>query len=393
MKGSASGQRPQRSRSPAGAAGARRQANQKSGKDPISDHVCHREVPHFKVVPGELLGKSQRYHVRRLLGEGTFGRVLSCVDTVSKVAVAVKVVKGVRRYCDFAEAEAEVLREIARCDPARQSHCVQLLDSFLHGKLHYCLVFERLGVSLHEFMLKGCGHGLLAADVQRIAQQLLQCLCFLHGLSLTHTDLKCRNVMLRDPRYDMVPLPRVKGAETRKPRSSEVVVIDFGGALFAAERDDGKIGTRHYRAPEVIIGLPWDEKVDVWAAGCLIALAYLGFRPVNASEDFEQLAQMERLLGKELPRPMARDALSRGTVSGGTMFNKAGRLEWPKRAPDEEAVKRVDGMTPVSEQICSHHADLLELLTGLMHFDPKRRLSAEAASEFAFAVEGAKVSE
>jgi len=352
-------------------------------KDPIAKHVGHLEVPHFEVVPGQLLGPGRRYIVRRLLGEGTFGRVLSCVDMVQREAVAVKVVKGVRRYCEYAEAEAEVLREISRCDPAGQSRCVRLRDAFLHPVHHYCLVFERLGVSLHEFMLKGCERGLLAADVRSIAQQLLQCLCFLHGLSLTHTDLKCRNVMLRNPRFDVVPLPRVKGAETRKPHSSEVVVIDFGGALFAAERGDGKIGTRHYRSPEVIIGLPWDEKADLWSAGCLVALAYLGFRPIHAAEDLEQLALMERFLGREIPRPMAR----------GPCFSKGGRLEWPKRAPDHEAVERVARAQPLREQVSAHHGPLLGLLEGLLQVDPKARLSAEAAAELPLFAESAALAE
>jgi len=162
---------------------------------------------------------------------------------------------------------------------------VRLRDTFLHDRYHFAIVFERLGVCLHDFMAKDCRRGLLAETVQSVAQQLLQCLSFIHGLSLTHTDLKCRNVMFRDPRYNMVPLPRVKDAETRKPRSNDLVVIDFGGALFAAERGDGKIGTRHYRAPEVVVGLPWDEKVDCWGAGCMLALAYLGFRPMGADGD------------------------------------------------------------------------------------------------------------
>mmetsp|Transcript_92956 Transcript_92956/g.277421 ORF Transcript_92956/g.277421 Transcript_92956/m.277421 type:complete len:393 (+) Transcript_92956:129-1307(+) len=386
---SASGQRRRsRSRGRAAAGGGKQDGKEKNGKaeegkDPIAKHVGHLEVPHFNVVPGQLLGPGRRYMVRRLLGEGTFGRVLSCIDTVQREAVAVKVVKGVRRYCEYAEAEAEVLREISRCDPAGQSRCVRLRDAFLHPTHHYCLVFERLGVSLHEFMLKGCERGLLAADVRSIAQQLVQCLCFLHGLGLTHTDLKCRNLMLRNARYDLVPLPRAKGAEARKPHSNEVVVIDFGGALFAAERGDGKIGTRHYRPPEVIIGLPWDEKADLWSAGCIVALTYLGFRPIHAGEDLEQLALMEKLLGREFPRHMAR----------GPCFSKGGRLEWPKRAPDHEAVERVERMRPLREQVSAHHAPLLQLLEGLLQLDPKKRLSAEAASELPLLAEDAALPE
>lgn len=360
------------------------------GADPIAKHVCHREVPHFGVVPGQLLCE-KRYYVRRLLGEGTFGRVLSCVDLVRKEGVAVKVVKGVRRYCEFAEAEAEVLKEISRCDPGQQSHCVRLLDSFLHPTHHFCLVFERLGVTMHEFMLKGCPQGLLVADVRAFSRQLLQCLTFLHGLKLSHTDIKCRNVMLRDARYEVVELPRAKGVETRRPLCNELVVIDFGGALFAAERGDGKVGTRHYRAPEIVLGLPWDEKADVWSVGCLVALGYLGERPMCADEDFEQLALMERLLGSELPRPMAREALGRGGVDG-VSLSRAGRLEWPRLAP-EAAAARVAAAQPLRERVRPQHRELLTLLEGTLHVDPARRLTAEAAADLPFSARDAPMPE
>ena len=49
------------------------------------------------------------------MGEGSFGRVLACVDESNKHAVAIKVVKGVPRYKEHAHAEAELLREILRC--------------------------------------------------------------------------------------------------------------------------------------------------------------------------------------------------------------------------------------------------------------------------------------
>lgn len=31
------------------------------------------------------------------------------------------------------------------------------------------------------------------------------------------------------------------------------------------------VQSRSYRAPEVILGLPYDQKVDVWSLGCILA--------------------------------------------------------------------------------------------------------------------------
>merc|ERR1712232_779051 len=113
-----------------------------------------------------------------------------------------------------------------------------------------------------------------------------------------------RNLMLRDGRFDAVPHPRAPSDETRRPRNCGIVVIDFGGAVFAAERHGGSIGTRQFRAPEVVIGLDWDEKVDLWSAGCIIAMLYLGKRPFSVHEDMEHLAMMEHILETKVPPTM-----------------------------------------------------------------------------------------
>eukprot|EP00439_Symbiodinium_sp_Y106_P043287 s2575_g5.t1 len=55
------------------------------------------EIVHFKYFKGQMLGDveklgtANRYEVLKLLGDGTFGRVLLCKDKVSKKEVAVKV--------------------------------------------------------------------------------------------------------------------------------------------------------------------------------------------------------------------------------------------------------------------------------------------------------------
>lgn len=47
-------------------------------------------------------------------------------------------------------------------------------------------------------------------------------------------------------------------------------LCDFGSAEYA-----GKVGkmtpyvvSRFYRAPEIILGLPYDHPVDMWSVGC-----------------------------------------------------------------------------------------------------------------------------
>lgn len=41
-------------------------------------------------------------------------------------------------------------------------------------------------------------------------------------------------------------------------------IIDFGSAVMRADCHNSYVQSRWYRAPEVMMGLPWGSKVDMW---------------------------------------------------------------------------------------------------------------------------------
>ena len=53
----------------------------------------------------------------------------------------------------------------------------------------------------------------------------------------------------------------------RKLTDNRILIIDFGSAVFDWEHHSKIVSTRHYRAPEVIYGLPWNQKIDIWSLG------------------------------------------------------------------------------------------------------------------------------
>lgn len=333
------------------------------------------------------LGPEGRFIVEEQLGEGTFGRVLACVDQQTQKRVAVKVVKGVPRYCEHAESEAEILGEILEKDPKREGRIVDMRCSFLHATYNFCIVFEPLDTSLRDFLKGNRSLGLLFANVWEISRQLLQSLSFLHSIGVTHTDLKCRNVMIRDAAHDVVRHPRETDddATVRRLRSCDVVLIDFGGAVFPDERHAGRIGTRQFRAPEVVLGLPWDETSDLFSLGCILAMLYLGERPISVHEDMEHLALMEKLLGEPLPPVMLRYAAEAGLLPQGVHSDTEGRLDWPDGASSDSAAERVSELPTLRSRVCDrHHRFYDEVLRPLLEFDPRKRASAAAVLASSF---------
>jgi dual-specificity kinase len=66
--------------------------------------------------------------------------------------------------------------------------------------------------------------------------------------------------------------------------------------------------TRHYRPPEVVLGLGWSYPCDMWSVGCILVEMYTGEALFQTHDNLEHLALMEAILGRSLPSMMIRRA-------------------------------------------------------------------------------------
>ena len=48
-------------------------------------------------------------------------------------------------------------------------------------------------------------------------------------------------------------------------------VIDFGSSTFRGDPHSSYVQSRSYRAPEVVVGLPYTSKIDIFSLGCILA--------------------------------------------------------------------------------------------------------------------------
>lgn len=51
-----------------------------------------------------------------------------------------------------------------------------------------------------------------------------------------------------------------------------LVLCDFGAAVLGEphQRHSGDVMPGVYRAPEIILGLDWDSKIDMWSVGVMV---------------------------------------------------------------------------------------------------------------------------
>ena len=194
------------------------------------------------------------------------------------------------------------------------------LDSFKvdgpHG-FHHCLVHPPLWDSLGDFLEINSAGKLPLGVLKSVMQRLLLGLDFLHtNCQIVHTgipnpsreevppegeaedvtrisDIKADNIMfgIDDdtifPEFEELevhdPCPRkeVDGGriiyESRQPRKPETVgpplLCDFGSAVLGDREHSEDVQPDIYRCPEVVLNMPWDYKIDIWNAGCLVGAA------------------------------------------------------------------------------------------------------------------------
>uniref|UniRef100_A0A4W3JLB6 Protein kinase domain-containing protein n=1 Tax=Callorhinchus milii TaxID=7868 RepID=A0A4W3JLB6_CALMI len=207
------------------------------------------------------------YDIVQVLGKGTFGEVAKCWKRNTGQYVAIKILKNDADRKRIARYELKMLRILKTVDPD-EFHLVRFFEYFSDDAKFY-LVFELLEKNLFEFQKENNFSPLPVQHIRTITTQLLRALQKMNDLSLIHADIKPENIMI----VDQMQYPfRVK-------------VIDFGSAIV---RNKVNV-SRFYRAPEILLGLPFCEKVDMWSLGCVMAELHLGCPLYPGNNEYDQV--------------------------------------------------------------------------------------------------------
>lgn len=176
-----------------------------------------------------------------------------------------------------------MLREIEFLKKFKNDNIVTLHQAFREkGKLF--LVFEYLEKTVLDD-LELAPDGLDPDYLKIIVYQIVQATAFMHQNRIVHRDIKPENLLLSS--------------------SGLLKVCDFG---FARELQSDKnflytdyVSTRWYRAPELLVGdAAYDETVDIWAIGCILAELYNGQPLFPGDSDLHTLQLILEAQGNSL---------------------------------------------------------------------------------------------
>ncbi|KAG0668879.1 dual specificity protein kinase yak1 [Maudiozyma exigua] len=346
----------------------------------------------------DVLGVEQnrKYLVLDILGQGTFGQVVKCQNLMTKEIIAVKVIKSKSEYLNQSLTEVKILELInEKIDPNNKHHFLRMSDSFIH-KNHLCLVFELLSNNLYELLKQNQYHGLSMQLIKIFTRQMLDSLCVLKDSKLIHCDLKPENILLCSP---------------DKP---DIKIIDFGSSCDETKTVYTYIQSRFYRAPEVILGIPYSTSIDMWSFGCIVAELFLGIPIFPGASEYNQISRIVNALnyppnwmlemGKNTLKFMVKkeqDPQTDITSNGESKFrlktldefnsdypkaNEQPSKQYFKWTKLEDVIrnykipKNIQHSQELIEQEMASRECLLHFLTGILNLNPLERWTPQQAS-------------
>lgn len=172
--------------------------------------------------------------------------------------------------------------------------------------------------------------------------QLLRGLKYIHSAGVIHRDLKPENIL-------------INGSDCK------LKITDFGLARGVVKEPDTTklteyVVTRWYRAPEIMCSSRhYDENVDVWSAGCIMAELYLRKPFFPGHNHIEQLKLIFHYLGTPTTLDWIRTPDARRWVSN------------MEKKPGQDFNALFPSASPAAR----------ELIRAMLTMDPKRRQSVE----------------
>jgi len=153
-------------------------------------------------------------------------------------------------------------------------------------KNHLCLAFEAMDINLRQLIKKHISRGLVLKSIRIYGYKLLKSIFYLKKMGIVHADIKPDNILVNESK-------------------STIKLADLGSAFESDEEIilTPEIGSRYYRSPEVILGLPYSHPIDMFSFGASIFELVTGdimLRSDDNNHHLELLMQITGMLPKKI---------------------------------------------------------------------------------------------
>mmetsp|Transcript_88214 Transcript_88214/g.248279 ORF Transcript_88214/g.248279 Transcript_88214/m.248279 type:complete len:527 (-) Transcript_88214:120-1700(-) len=229
---------------------------------------------------------SSRYHMlpRRVeedysiltesVGSGFNGYVHKAINKTTKDTYAAKPfkIRGLSK-----KSMEELRMEVSLFLRMDHPHVARLIDVY-EGQGQLILLMELLeGGELYDRISRK--KKFTERDAATASWQMLVAINYLHSQSIVHRDIKLENFL-----YDTMD-------------SNHLKLIDFGFSRLHNKTEKkmmASCGTLAYMAPEVLKGVGYTNKCDMWSLGCVTFILLMGYMPFPSQDTAENIETIIR---------------------------------------------------------------------------------------------------
>ena len=206
-----------------------------------------------------------KYEIRRTLGKGAMGMVYEGFDPVIERKVAIKTILA--EHLEPGEMEESIARFRREAQAGGRLQHPNIVGVYEYGNDAGTAFMVTEYVDGEELKrILGSGRSFEVIEIFELMKQLLTALDYSHKQGVVHRDIKPANLMI------ILPGPKLK-------------VMDFGIARIASSnltQVGTVVGTPTHMAPEQLMGIPADGRVDLWASGVILYELLTGVSPFLA---------------------------------------------------------------------------------------------------------------
>lgn len=299
---------------------------------------------HTSSVRGTDFTVDQRYLVQKFVGCGSYGVVCAAVDTrdPQQGLCAIKKIGNVFKNETTAK---RTLREIKLLLHLDHENVIGIRDLMCGSAdcADLYVVTHLMDTDLHKVIRSP--QPLSDQHVQYFLYQLLRGLKYIHSANVLHRDLKPSNLLVNE--------------------NCDLKITDFGLSRGVNPSDcldflTEYVVTRWYRAPEIVLSSDtYTKAVDMWSVGCIFA-ELLGRKPLfPGSDHVNQLSTILDVMGTP-------------------------NVDVELRHVPEKARRYIAGLPhspgkPLRQLYPSASEEALQLLNGMLHWDPSMRCTVTQA--------------
>lgn len=149
-----------------------------------------------------------------------------------------------------------------------------------------------------------------------------------------------------------------------------IKLIDLGSSCFVSQRIYTYIQSRFYRAPEVILGIPYSSAIDTWSLGCVLFELYTGVPLFPGESEGDQLLCIMEVLG--LPPGQLLQKASKKSV----FFDDFGE---PKIKTNNRGKIRIPDSRSLKNILKGADKEFFDIVEACLQWEPEMRIKPQDA--------------